>query len=165
MGKLNIKEITKESFLDWDPMEFTRIRISNPKYSIVPAGKDRPALPISYDLVTTPQGLSRHSRFPDEKFTLHDFWITRLDTPEKMFINLGSYFFTANGELNPKLQSLDQKNVALWHSSSALHTPRAEDGIVNGKGPNNGQALTYWTTFELRPRNFFLKTPIYRPLP
>ncbi len=165
MGKLNIKEITKESFLDWDPMEFTRIRVTNPKYSIVPEGKDRPALPISYDLVTTPQGLSRHSRFPDEKFTQHDFWITRLDTPEKMFINLGNYFFAPNGELNPKLQSLDQKNVALWHASSALHTPRSEDGIVNGKGPNNGQALTYWTTFELRPRNFFLKTPIYRPLP
>ena len=165
MGKLNIEEITKESFLDWDPKEFTRIRVTNPKYSIVPAGKDRPALPISYDLVTTPQGLSRHSRFPDEKFTQHDFWITRLDTPEKMFINLGNYFFASNGELNPKLQALDHKNVALWHSSSALHTPRAEDGIANGKGPNNGQALTYWTTFELRPRNFFLKTPIYRPLP
>ena len=164
-GKLNVKEITRESFLDWDPLEFTRIRISNPKYTIVPPGKDRPALPISYDLVTTPQGLSRHKRFPDEKFTQHDFWITRLDTPEKMFINLGNYFFTPEGEPNPKLQSLDNKNVAVWHASSALHTPRAEDGIVNGKGPNNGQALTYWTTFELRPRNFFLKTPIYRPLP
>jgi hypothetical protein len=160
-GKLKVDEITRETFLDWNPQEFTRIRVTNPNYSIVPEAKDRPALPISYDLVTYPQGLARHERFNDEKFTLHDYWITRQDSPEKMYVNLGNYFFTAKGDLNPKLQDLDKKNVVLWHSSAALHTPRSEDGIIGGNNRNNGQAMIYWTTFELRPRNLFLRTPIY----
>ena len=160
-GKLKVDEITRETFLDWNPQEFTRIRVTNPNYSIVPEAKDRPALPISYDLVTYPQGIARHERFKDEKFTLHDYWITRQDSPEKMYVSLGSYFFTPKGDLNPKLQDLDKKNVVLWHSSSALHTPRSEDGIIGGNNRNNGQAMIYWTTFELRPRNLFLRTPIY----
>lgn len=163
-GKLNVQEITKESFLDWSPQAFTRLRVTNPNYAIVPDAKDRPAMPISYDLVTVPQGIARHRRFSDEKFTLHDFWITRQDAPEKMYVNLGAYFFTPKGDLNPKLQDLNRQNVVLWHSSSALHVPRSEDGIIGGNSVNNGQAIVYWTTFELRPRNLFLKTPIYRTL-
>lgn len=198
-GKLNIEEITKESFLDWNPQEFTRIRISNPNYSIVPEAKDRPALPISYDLVTYPQGIARHKRFPDEAFSHHDFWITRQDCPEKMYVKLGNYFSPKadRGEIKefpkeakdpgkgdkkefPKEfpkgvnggkvekrepRELDKQNVVLWHSSSGLHVPRAEDGIIGGNNTTNGQATIYWTTFELRPRNLFLKTPIYRALP
>ena len=164
-GKLNITEITKESFVDWNAQEFTRIRVTNPNYSIVPETKDRPAMPISYDLVTYPQGLARHRRFSDEKFSLHDFWITRHDSPEKMYVNLGGYFFTPEGDLNPKLADLENQNVVLWHSSSALHTPRAEDGILKGNSTSNGQATVFWTTFEMRPRNLFLKTPIYRSTP
>ena len=135
------------------------------EYSIVPEGKNRPALPISYDLVTYPQGVARHERFPDEKFSHHDFWITRHDAPEKMYVYLGNYFFTTDGKPNPNLQPLNKQNVVLWHSSSGLHVPRAEDGILNGNSRANGQATIYWTTFELRPRNLFVKTPIYRTLP
>jgi hypothetical protein len=160
-GKLNLREITRESFVDWNPKEFTRIRVSNPNYSIVPEAKDRPALPISYDLVTYPQGIARHARFDDEKFTLHDFWITRHDCPEKMYVYLSDYF-APKGQSNPNLLNLEKQNVVLWHSSSGLHTPRAEDGILTGNSRNNGQATIYWTTFELRPRNLFLRTPLYR---
>ena len=164
-GKLNVEELTKESFVDWNPQEFARLRVSNPNYSVVPAAKDRPALPISYDLVTYPQGIARHKRFSDEKFTHHDFWITRQDCPEKMYVYLGNHFFTPKGEVSPKLRDLDQTNVVLWHSSSGLHVPRSEDGIIGGNSTANGQAMIYWTTFELRPRNLFLKTPIYRTAP
>jgi len=160
-GKLSIKEITKEGFLDWKPREFTRIRVTNPNFSVIPAAKDRPALPISYDLVTYPQGVARHERFKDEKFSMHDYWITRHDCPEKMYVYLGNYFFDDKGKPSPKLLPLEKKNVVLWHSSSGLHTPRSEDGIIGGNSTNNGQATVYWTTFELRPRNMFLKTPIY----
>ena len=164
-GKLDVEEITRETFLDWNPQQFTLLRVTNPNYSVVPAAKDRPALPISYDLVTVQQGIARHKRFPDEKFTHHDFWITRNDCPEKMYINLGNYFFDKAGQLNPELRDLDQSNVVLWHSSSAFHVPRAEDGIVGGNNLSNGQATIFWTTFELRPRNLFVKSPIYRPTP
>ena len=161
-GKMNIKEVIKESFHDWNPQEFTRLRVSNPNYSIIPDAKDRAALPISYDLVTYPQGIARHKRFADENFSHHDFWITRHDSPEKMYVNLGGYFFGKDGKPNPKLQNLDNKNIVLWHASSALHTPRSEDGIIGGNSTANGQANVFWTTFELRPRNIFLKTPLYR---
>lgn len=163
-GKLQIDEITKESFLDWNPEEFTRLRVTNPNYSLIPAAKDRPALPISYDLVTYPQGVARHRRFDVEKFSLHDFWITRHDCPEKMYVYLGNYFGIGKEKAAPKLLPLEKKNVVLWHSSSGLHIPRSEDGIVGGNSTANGQATIYWTTFELRPRNIFLKTPIYRSL-
>jgi hypothetical protein len=82
-----------------------------------------------------------------------------------MYIGLHNYFNNVNGEPNPNLLPLDKKNVVLWHSSAGLHTPRAEDGILKGNSTANGQAMIYWTTFELRPRNMFLKTPIYRSLP
>jgi primary-amine oxidase len=161
-GTLAFEEITKEGFVDWNAQEFTRIRITNPYYYIVPEGKDRPSLPIAYDLVTLPQGVARHPRFEDEKFTLHDFWITRHDCPEKMYVNLGKYFENGKGQPNPNLLPLERQNVTLWHSSAGLHTPRAEDGLIGGAGLNSGQAIVYWTSFELRPRNLFVKTPLYR---
>jgi hypothetical protein len=164
-GKLDIKEITKESFVDWNPQEFTRIRVTNPNYCTIPKSDSRPDLPISYDLVTTPQGIARHKRFADESFSHHDFWITRHDCPEKMYVRLGNYFFPDKDKLdklNPKLQKLENQNVVLWHSSAALHAPRAEDGILNGNSVANGQATVFWTTFELRPRNVFPKTPLYK---
>lgn len=163
-GKIMVDEITTESFLDWNAEEFTRIRVSNPNYSIVPQAKDRPALPISYDLVTYPQGIARHKRFGDEKFTHHDFWITRHDCPEKTYIKIGDYFFPKDGE-KKEPQELDKQNVVIYHCSAGLHVPRAEDGILKGNSSANGQATIYWTTFELRPRNLFLTTPIYRKLP
>jgi Cu2+-containing amine oxidase len=164
-GTLAMEEVTRESFVDWNPREFTRLRVTNPNYALIPEAKDRPPLPIAYDLVTLVQGVARHERFADEKFTHHDFWITRHDSPERMYVNLGNYFQDGKGKPNPNLLPLDNQNVVLWHSSSGLHTPRTEDGIIGGAGQNNGQALVYWTTFELRPRNFFLKTPLYRAQP
>src|SRR5262249_3229228 len=181
-GKIVAEEITRESFVDWNPQEFTRIRVTNPNYSIVntapppmpnpnPKLKLKPkqveanapaTLPISYDLVTYPQGIARHARFKDERFSLHDFWITRHDCPEKMYVRLGDYFFAKNDELNPKLADLDKQNVVIWHSSSGLHVPRSEDGIIGGNSRNNGQATIYWTVFDPRPRNLFQRTPHYR---
>ena len=75
-------------------------------FTTVPVA-NRPSLPISYDLVTYPQGIARHERFKDEKFTAHDFWITRHDCPEKLYVYLGNYFYTPKGTLNPDLQPLD----------------------------------------------------------
>jgi hypothetical protein len=161
-GKLNIKEITTESFLDWDPQEFTRLRVTNPNVSLVSENAEK-RLPIAYDLVTVPQGLARHKRFADETFTHHDFWITRADCSEKMYINLGNHFFPKEKEKREPAP-LDRGNVVIFHSSSALHVPRSEDGIIGGNNLNNGQAMIFWTTFELRPRNLFDRTPIYRNL-
>jgi primary-amine oxidase len=156
-GKLDIKPIETECFQDWEAKEFTRVRVTNPGVSIYPKeAKER--LPIAYDLVPVTQGQARHYRNKDEAFTLHDFWVTRPDSPEKMYIKLPEYF--AKQTESVSLEGSD--GVVLWHMSSALHVPRGEDGIVGGNNLNNGQALVYWTLVELRPRNLFTRTPLYR---
>jgi hypothetical protein len=158
-GKLDIKPIRTESFHDWKPKEYTRIRVSNPDFSVFPQDA-KTRLPIGYDLVALMQGQPRHYRFEDESFSHHDFWVTRSDCPEKMYINLGKYF--ARQKQPVPLNGSD--GVVLWHQSSGLHVPRAEDGILVGNdSANDGQALVYWTTVELRPRNLFPTTPLYRP--
>lgn len=156
-GKLDIKPIPYESFHDWNAKEFTRVRVTNPDYSVFPEDA-KPRLPISYDLVAVAQGQARHYRFKDESFSHHDFWVTRADCPEKMYVYLGDYFAKQKEQVS--LQGSD--GVVLWHQSSGLHVPRAEDGIVAGNSSSNGQALVYWTTVELRPRNLFNSTPLYK---
>ncbi len=158
-GKLDVQPITTESFHDWKGEDFTRIRITNPHVTVFPQSNKRPQLPIGYDLVPLLQGQARHQRAADEAFSLHDFWVTRPDCPEKMYINLPGYF--RSQEQPRPLENGD--GVVLWHMSSALHVPRSEDGIYSGNNPSNGQALVSFTTVELRPRNLFLRTPLYRP--
>jgi primary-amine oxidase len=156
-GKLDIKPIANESFHDWNAKEFTRVRVTNPDFSVFPADAT-PRLPISYDMVAVAQGQARHYRFKDENFSHHDFWVTRSDCPEKMYVYLGDHFAKQTEQV--PLQGSD--GVVLWHQSSGLHVPRAEDGIVAGNSSSNGQALVYWTTVELRPRNLFNSTPLYK---
>jgi hypothetical protein len=143
-----------EGFRDWEPKDFTKIRVLNPNVRINdPTGNN--ARPISYDLVPLVQGIARHKR-ADESFSKHDFWITRSDSKVKQYIHLGDYF----DKQQPR--NLDGGKIVLWHMSSALHVPRSEDGILNGSALANGQALATWTTVELRPRHLFTGTPIYR---
>jgi primary-amine oxidase len=172
-GKLVVQPITRESFHDFEAKEFTRLRVTNPNYSIFPVApaatranrgeekrdeEKRERLPISYDLVPLTQGIARHFRYKDEAFSHHDFWVTRSDSPVKMYTNLPAYF---EGKENGKALA-DSDGVVLWHMSSALHVPRSEDGIWLGSGLDNGQALVSFTTVELRPRNLFIKTPLYK---
>jgi Copper amine oxidase, enzyme domain len=153
-ANFGIDPIKTEGFRDWVPTEFTKIRVTNPNVTLNdPNGPV--ARPISYDLVTTVTGIARHPR-SDESFSKHDFWITRADSPVKAYIQLGEHFAKNKG------RALDGGPLVLWHMSSALHVPRSEDGIVRGSSIDNGQALTTWTSVELRPRHLFASTPIYR---
>ncbi len=162
IGKLDVRPITHESFHDFEAKEFTHLRVTNPDFSvfpIVPRGEEqRERLPISYDLVPLTQGIARHFRNKDEAFSHHEFWVTRADCPAKMYVKLPDYF---GGRQAAK--ALAHSNaVVLWHMSSALHVPRGEDGIWAGNNLDNGQALVRFTTVELRPRNLFVKTPLYK---
>jgi primary-amine oxidase len=156
-GSLDIVPIANESYHDWEAKEFTRLRVTNPNTSLFHESGNRERKPISYDLVPLMQGQARHLRNGDEAFSKHDFWVTRSDCPEKMYINLPKYFA---GQKARELQGSD--GVVLWHMSSALHVPRGEDGIYEGTGLKNGQALVSFTTVELRPRNLFTRTPLYK---
>ncbi len=151
---LDVEPIKAEGFRDWEPTEFTKIRVTNPAVILnEPNGPNSRA--ISYDLAPIVHGIARHSR-SDETFSKHDFWITRADSSVKQYIHLGDYFD------KQKPRALDGGKVILWHMSSALHVPRSEDGILKGSALANGQALATWTTVELRPRHLFTGTPIYR---
>lgn len=148
-----VEPIKAEGYCDWDPREFTKVRVMNPDYAVV--GKGRLARPISYDLVPLVTGIARHPR-ADEKFSMHDFWITRADTPVRQYTELSEEYFVKNGK------PLDGGPVVIWHMASLLHLPRAEDGYLAKSAAGSGQALTTWSAFELRPRNLFATTPIYR---
>jgi hypothetical protein len=150
-----VDPIKTEGFRDWEPKDFTKIRVMNPNVQINdPNGPN--ARPISYDLVPLVQGIARHRTRPDESFTKHDFWITRADSKVTQYVHLGDYF-----DKQPP-RDLTGGKLVLWHMSSALHVPRSEDGILKGSALANGQALASWTTVELRPRHLFTGTPIYR---
>src|SRR5262249_25428772 len=90
-GKLDITPVSDESFHDYEAKEYTRLRVTNPDVSVFPGGGGV-RLPTSYDRVPLIQGQPRHFRNKDEAFSLHDFWVTRPDRPEKMYIYLPQYF-------------------------------------------------------------------------
>jgi hypothetical protein len=158
-GAVDYRPVPRETFVDWDAKEFTSLRVSNPDVRLLPYDAKNPErnLPISYDLIALQQGQTRHLR-AHEKFCEHDFYVTRPDSAEKMSMYLHE-FFAKKSQLRP-LAGAD--GVVLWHMSSSVHIPRGEDGILRGADVAHGQALVQWTTVELRPRNLFAATPLYR---
>jgi hypothetical protein len=155
------ERILKEGGQDWNPAEFTKVRFTNPNVFMNSPKGVKNIHPISYDLIAFPSGTARHHKTRTDKakdnalFTQHDFWITSADSPVFHYPQLGTYF----DQNEPNYLN---GNVVLWHMSSVLHVPRAEDGIPQQPGANvAGQALASWSTFELRPRNIFTGTPLY----
>ncbi len=69
-----------EGGVDWDPKEFTMIRVESEK-------KNARGETIAYDLMPLRYGTPRHN----ERFTQHDLWVSRAH-PERpmeyLFINL-----------------------------------------------------------------------------
>jgi len=142
----------KEGWVDWEPKEFTRLRIKR-----TPDTEEGESRVIAYDLVPFRYGTSRHYG-KNEGFTQHDFWVTPFDEQELYYYNLPKYV-TAN---NPP-RSIRDTRVTLWYTASMHHEPRPEDGYsqphpTNGWG---GVALTMWAGFDLKPRGVFSKTPLY----
>jgi primary-amine oxidase len=141
-----------EGGIEWDPKQFTMIRIESEKLNA--NGKK-----ISYDLMPIRQGSARHK----EAFTHSDLWVTR-SHPERplemLFANLPAIVRDA--------ESVEQTDVVLWYTSSSHHEPRDEDGKGN-TGRRlwyyddgwEGSALVMWSGFDLRPRNLFDRTPFY----
>ena len=65
-------------------------------------------------------------------------------------------------------EPVEETDIVLWATSAVHHEPRHEDGKP-GSGPRlwpgddawEGSALVMWSGFDLRPRNFFDRTPFY----
>jgi hypothetical protein len=141
-----------EGGIDWDPKQFTMIRVQCNQ-------KNANGKKIAYDLLPIRQGSSRHK----EAFTHHDLWVTRShpERPREMlFANLPTII--RDGEL------VEQADIVLWYTSSSHHEPRDEDGKGNRTRRMwfyddgwEGSALVMWSGFDLRPRNLFDRTPFY----
>ena len=141
-----------EGGIEWDPKQFTMIRVQSEKLNA--NGKK-----ISYDLMPIRQGTARHK----EAFTHNDLWVTR-SHPERplemLFANLPA--IVRNKE------TVEQADIVLWYTSSSHHEPRDEDGKGNRARRLwywddgwEGSALVMWSGFDLRPRNLFDRTPFY----
>jgi primary-amine oxidase len=141
-----------EGGIDWDPKQFTMIRVQSDK-------KNANGKKLSYDLIPIRQGSARHK----EAFTHHDLWVTR-SHPERplemIFANLPTIIRNE--------ESVEQTDIVLWYTSSSHHEPRDEDGKANRSRRMwyyddgwEGSAIVMWSGFDLKPRNLFDRTPFY----
>jgi hypothetical protein len=138
----------KEGGIKWNPDEFTRLIIENKGVG----NKHVPTKRIGYDLLSVRHGNMRLYG-AGEEFTQNDFWVTRVN-PNKAELRYRDVPSYVNGEF------LNGPTV-IWHQTALLHTIRDEDFGRNGYSASDGVALTSWTGFDLRPRNFFGSTPLY----
>ena len=141
-----------EGGVDWDPKEFTMIRVQCEKQNA------RGEL-IGYDLMPLRYGTPRHN----EEFTKHDLWVSR-SHPERPL----EYIFANLPNIVQDEEVVEQTDVVLWTNSAVHHEPRHEDGKPNSGRPLwpfddawEGSALVMWSGFDLRPRNLFDRTPFY----
>jgi primary-amine oxidase len=141
-----------EGGVDWDPKEFTMIRVESEKTN---ARGER----IGYDLMPLRSGTPRHH----EEFTRHDLWVSR-SHPERPM----EFIFANLPNIVSDEEVIEQTDIVLWCNSAAHHEPRHEDGkpgsaprLWYGDDAWEGSAIVMWSGFDLRPRNLFDRTPFY----
>jgi Cu2+-containing amine oxidase len=142
--------------IDWDPYKFTMLRVINTQR------KNKRGQPISYDLMPSRQGNSRHygpgmmtvkgKKMRQEECTMHDFWVTRARPGQMQYKLVPEYVADHD--------AIEDTDVVLWYNSVGHHEPRSEDGEDIGSG-FQGATHVMWSGFDLRPRNVFDRSPFY----
>ena len=139
-----------EGFADWTAEEFTGLNIMD-TLTTNARGHN-----ISYDLMPMRTGTARHA----DDFSKHDFWVTLQDSSELEYENGFESMYGATYITPP--QSIVDKNVVIWYTSSNHHLPRDEDQEFDAQGNwKSGIAQVMWSGFDLQPRNFFDDAPLY----
>jgi primary-amine oxidase len=130
-----------EGSADWNDLEFTEVSVMD---TVIKNGLNHN---IMWDLMPMRSGSARHF----EPFAHHDFWVTQYNGLETAYPALPSYI---------NAQPISNNDIVVWTMSSMHHLPRDEDGeIVSGVFV--GSALLMWSGFDLRPRNYFERTPLF----
>jgi hypothetical protein len=140
----------------WNPDEFTTLRVAST------VRKNAHGRPIAYDVISQRFGTLRRLQpsggayNADMEFINQDFWVTRTESGFTDYIHLPRYA----REKRP----LAGYPTTIWLATPSLHFPRGEDfDMNNGTNSFGGVAITTWAGFELRPRDMFDGTPLYRP--
>ena len=107
-----------EGGVDWDPKEFTMIRVQCEKQNA--RGET-----IGYDLMPLRYGSPRHN----EEFTRHDLWVSK-SHPERPM----EFIFANLPNIVKDEEVVEQTDIVLWTNSAVHHEPRHEDGKPNS-GP------------------------------
>lgn len=128
---------------DWNADKFSMLMVlSNDR-------RNNRGKPLSYDVCVPRMGRARHFG-PDETCTQHDFWVTKNRPGEMSYRKVPTYV--------KKGESILDTDVVVWVSTPCHHEPRSEDGEMRGTS-FQGSTPVAWAGLELRPRNFFDRTP------
>ena len=115
---------------------------------------------IGYDLMPIRMGSARHN----EEFTRHDFWVSQSHPETSPRIHLLQPAQHREGRGTGRID----RHRALGHLVVAPRAPQRGRQAQLG-APASGPATTpgkarrpvMWSGFDLRPRNFFDRTPFY----
>lgn len=147
----------KEGFADFDANKFTMLNIYSTKT------KNARDYPWSYDLVPFRMGNSRHYGSAKESCTHHDFWVTKNRPGEIYITKINDYI--KDPENKQEAEDINDTDVVIWYSCPGHHEPRSEDGEMkkgrNGRRSFTGATPVMWTFFELKPRDFWDRTPYF----
>ena len=162
-GKRELFNGGREGGANWDPNVFSVLNVVNGEI------KNRNGLNIGYDVMPIRPGRARHR----EPWSHYDIWVTQFDGDEVNYVDLPRYID------NEPIRNAD---IVVWTMTSVHHRPRSEDGLwctardktscswwcKPGDQPcvwqQTGAAMTMWSGFDLRPRNFFDANPLYDPV-
>ena len=136
----------REGYEDWNALKFTMVSVRHAQK------KNARGQPLAYDVVTRRMGNARHYG-SQEQCTEHDFWVTKNRPDEIYYQKLPTY-------VTPRAPILDT-DVVVWLSTAGHHEPRSEDGEMQ-KDTFVGVTPVMWCGFDLVPRNFWDRSPLYR---
>jgi primary-amine oxidase len=148
-----------EGYADWNPEEFTTLRIKNEAF------KNAIGSPLSYDLIPHRSGSARHygpqlpEKLPDESFTHHDFWV--LPYKANKLKQVDELDCTKLSTYVRRGRHIDDHDLVVWYISSAHHQPRDEDLFGPPDGRQQGATVVLWSGFEFRPRDLFDASPFF----
>lgn len=135
----------REGAEDWNPLKFTMVSIRSE------VKKNARQQPIAFDFMTPRTGNARHFG-SQEECTHHDFWVTRNRPDEIYYQKLPKYV--------GKRESIKNTDLVVWLSTPGHHEPRSEDGEMK-KENFTGATPIMWCGFELKPRDFWDRSPLY----
>lgn len=149
-----------EGALEWNPEAFHSILLEDLSTNV--HGRSR-----GYELVPFRTGTGRHNG-GGELFTQNDFWVTVWNGYENNWRAVWSvpdqYLLgSANGVSGTaNQQPILNRDLVLWHLSSAHHEPHDEDQATGNSGME-GITLMHWMGADLVPHNLFDQNPLGGP--